>query len=97
MKDDTFTINVLVNGFKFPLKIARNDEELYRNAEKMVSQQLEKYQRMYRQRPTEEILSLVAFQIATILMKKELSEDTVPLADKIQALDKELEALLKKE
>lgn len=97
MKDDIFTINVLINGFKFPLKIARKDEELYRKAEKMVSQWLETFQRQYRQRPNEEILSLVAFQIATIVMKQELTTDTMPLVEKIQELDKELEALLKKE
>ena len=94
MKDDKFTINVQIGGFRLPLSIPRNDEELYRKAEKMVVQILEQYQKQYSQRPTEEILIMVAFQIAVIVSKQELSEDTVPLAEKIQSLDNELKALL---
>jgi len=94
MKDDKFTINVQIGGFRLPLSILRTDEELYRKAEKMVVRYMEKYQKQYNQRPTEEILTLVAFQIAVIVSKQELSEDTVPLAEKIQSLDDELKALL---
>lgn len=97
MKDDKFTINVQIGGFRLPLSIPRKDEELYRKAEKMVVQFLLEYQNQYRQRPTEEILTLVAFRIAVIVSKQELSEDTVPLAEKIQSLDHELEALLSKD
>jgi len=94
MKDDNFTINVQIGGFRFPLSIPRKDEELYRKAEKLVVKFMEQYQREYRQRPNEEILTLVAFRIAVIVSKQELSEDTVPLAEKIQSLDNELKALL---
>jgi len=77
-----------------PLGILRKDEELYRKAEKLVVKYLESFQKQYNQRPTEEILIMVAFQIAVIVSKQELSEDTVPLAEKIQSLDDELKALL---
>ena len=97
MKDDNFTINVIVNGFKMPLNIPRKDEELYRNAEKLVEKYINHYQKQYNQRSTEQILIMVAFQIAVIVSKQELSEDTVPLAEKIQALDDELKALLSME
>ena len=86
-----------VGGLRLPLRIARKDEELYRKAEKMVVNYLEKYQKLYNQRPSEEILIMVAFQIAVIVSKQELKEDTVPLAEKIQSLDDELKALLTKE
>ena len=94
MKDDKFTINVQIGGFRMPLGILRKDEELYRKAEKMVVKYLETYQKQYNQRPTEEILIMVAFQIAVIVSKQEFSEDTVPLAEKVQSLDDELKALL---
>lgn len=96
MKDDIFTINVQIGGFRMPLKIARKDEELYRNAEKLVVKHLDKFQRIYNQRPTEEILIIVAFQIAVIVSKQELVQNTIPLAEKIQLLDQELEDLLSK-
>lgn len=94
MKDDNFTINVQLGGFRLPLKIARKDEELYRKAEKLVVRYMDRFQKQYSQRPTEEILILVAYQIAVLVSKQELSEDVVPLAEKIQILDRELEALL---
>jgi len=94
MKDDKFTINVQIGGFRMPLSILRKDEELYRKAEKLVVKYLESFQKIYHQRPTEEILILVAFKIAVIVSQQELSEDTVPLADKIQSLDDELKTLL---
>ena len=94
MKDDKFTINVQIGGFRMPLGILRKDEELYRKAEKLVVKYLESFQKQYNQRPTEEILIMVAFQIAVIVSKQELSEDTVPLAEKIQSLDDELKTLL---
>jgi predicted nuclease of restriction endonuclease-like RecB superfamily len=97
MKDDNFTINVQISGFRMPLNIPRKDEELYRKAEKLVVKYIDFFQKQYNQRPTEEILIMVAFQIAVIVSKQEFSEDTVPMAEKIQALDDELKSLLYKE
>jgi hypothetical protein len=97
MKDDIFTINVLVNGLRLPLKIARSDEEYYRKAEKLVVRYMDKFQKQYNQRPTEEILTLVAYQMAVMLSKQELVEDIVPLAEKIQSLNLELDAVLNQE
>ncbi|MDD5184655.1 MAG: cell division protein ZapA [Paludibacter sp.] len=97
MEDDIFLINVQIGGLRLPLRIARKDEELYRKAEKLLVKQLEIFQVKYRQRPTEDILILVAYQLAVMVSKQELSEDTVPLAEKIQSLDNELKALLSKE
>jgi len=77
-----------------PLNIPRKDEELYRKAEKMVNTYLNQFQKLYNQRPTEEILIMVAFQIAVIVSKQELNEDKVPLAEKIKELDEELKQLL---
>jgi len=94
MKDDKFTINVQISGLRMPLNIPRKDEELYRKAEKMVNTYLNNFQKLYSQRPSEEILIMVAFQIAVIVSKQELNEDKVPLAEKIKELDEELKQLL---
>lgn len=94
MKNDTFLIHVVIGGFRFPLRVPRKDEEIYRRAEKMLVKYLNEYEQQYSQRPSEEILTLAAFRLAIIVAKQELSEDTVPLAEKIQALDNELKELL---
>ena len=97
MKDDIFLINVQVGGLRLPLRIARKDEELYRKAEKLLVKYLAEYQQKFSQRPTEEILILVAYQLAVMVSKQEFADDIVPLAEKIQTLDQELKALLSKE
>jgi len=93
-EDEIFLINVQVGGLRIPLKIPRKDEEVYRSAEKLLVKYMNEYQQVYRQRPSEEILILVAFRLATIIFKNEFSEDVVPLAEKIQVLDDELNELL---
>ena len=40
-----------------PLNIRREDEEIYRNAEKIVNKYLEQYRRQFSQRSMEEILT----------------------------------------
>ena len=94
MKDDNFIINVKIGGFRLPLNILRKDEELYRNAEKKVNKLLLEYQQKYNQRSSEEILSIVAYQLAVALSKRDFFQDTTPVVEKIQQLDKELERIL---
>jgi len=97
MKDDIFLINVQIGGLRLPLRIARKDEELYRKAEKLLVKHLADYHQKFSQRPTEELLILVAYQLAVMVSKQEFTDDIVPLAEKIQSLDLELKALLSKE
>ena len=94
MENDIFLIHVQIGSFRMPLRIARKDEILYRKAEKLVVKYLDQCEAKYQQRPREEILTIVAFQLAVMVSKEQFSTDTVPLAEKIQALDNELAQLL---
>ena len=80
-----------------PLRILRGDEELYRNAEKLVKKKLDLYSKIYNQRSIEEILTYVMFDIAVIVYKQDIRDDEVPIAEKIQQLDNELEQLFSEE
>lgn len=97
MNDDIFTINVQIGGLQLPLRIPRGDEEIYRRAEKLVVKYTEEYHRLYNHRTYEEILKLVAYQLAVKISKSELQEDIAPIADKIKLLDQELDAILNQE
>ena len=88
--NNTFTINILINGVRMPLVIPREDEELYRDAEKLLNNYLNKYQERFNQRSMEEILTLVAYQLAVIITKQDRNMDVAPLAIKIQEINKEL-------
>ncbi len=94
MKDDHFIIHVNVGGFRLPLNILREDEEIYRKAEKEVNTLLTKFQQKYNQRSAEEVLSLTAYHLAVALQKKEFSLDASPVISRIKKMDEELEQLL---
>jgi len=94
MRDDNFIINVVIGGFRLPLDIARKDEEVYRNAEKKVNKLLLDYHKKFNQRSAEEILSITAYQLALALSKTEFAQNTTPVIEKIEQLDKELEKIL---
>lgn len=91
---ELFTINILINGVRMPLNIPREDEELYRDAEKLLNNYLNKFQERYNQKSMEEILTLVAYQLAVIIIKQNKNQDIAPLAIKIQELNKELQEFL---
>jgi len=93
-KKDNFSINVKVGGFSLPLNIVRNDEELYRKAEKTVNKLLLNNQQKYRQHSAEKVLSITAYQLAIALSKNDFAQDTEPIVEKIEQLDKELDKIL---
>lgn len=97
MDTDRFIINILLNGVRMPLNIRREDEEIYRNAEKLVNKYLEYYRKQYSQRSMEEILTIVAYQVAVIVSRQEMREDIEPLAEKIKELNNELKELAAEE
>ncbi|GAB1414785.1 hypothetical protein MASR2M117_01910 [Paludibacter sp.] len=94
MNDDIFIINVQIGGFPITLKIPRKDEEIYRNAEKRVVKLIEQYNNLYNQRAYEDILKLVAFQLAVDVSKNELYEDPSPITDHLKKLEQELDDVL---
>ncbi len=92
--DDTFLIHVQFEGYKLPLRIPRKDEELYRDAEKLIKKYLEVYLKRYSQRPFEEILIYLTYHFAVSIIKVDANEDVEPIAKKISELDEELKQLL---
>jgi len=93
MEDNSFLIHVQIGGFRIPLRIQREDEEIYRNAEKLLVNNLDEYQKKYSQRSYQDILILAAYRLAVMLSKQDLNQDIAPLAEKIEELDQELKQL----
>jgi len=93
--NNTLRIHLEIGGFRFPMTIARDDEELYRKAEKLAVNCLEEYQKQYPQRSSEELLTLVAFRLAVATSKMHMSQDVTPMAERLKALDAELDELLR--
>jgi len=85
----------VIGGFRFPMNIDRNEEEIYRNAEKQVNRYIDDYRKQYLNFSAEEIRSLVAFQLAVVIYKMESNQSIDQVIEKIRSLDNELEELLK--
>lgn len=93
-EENKLKIHTVIGGFRFPLNIDREDEEIYRNAEKQVNRYIDDYQKQYPNFSAEEIRSLVAFQLAVVIYKMETNQSIDPVIEKIRSLDNELEQLL---
>jgi len=44
-EENKLRIHTVIGGFRFPMNIDRNEEEIYRNAEKQVNKYIENYQK----------------------------------------------------
>ena len=93
-EENKLRIHTVIGGFRFPMNIDRNEEEIYRNAEKQVNRYIDDYQKQYLNLSAEEIRSLVAFQLAVVIYKMETNQSIDPVIEKIRSLDNELEQLL---
>ena len=93
-EENKLRINTVIGVFRFPMKINREDEEIYRNSEKQVNRYINDYQKQYPNFSAEEIRSLVAFHLAVVIYKMETNQSIDPVIEKIRSLDNELEQLL---
>ncbi len=93
-EENKLRIHTVIGGFRFPMIIDREDEEIYRNAEKQVNRYIDDYQKQYLNLSAEEIRSLVAFQLAVVIYKTETNQSIDPVIEKIQSLDNEFEKIL---
>ncbi len=94
-KNDVFTIHVTFGDWRLPLTILRKDEEVYRDAEKILSRLYAKYRHKYSQKTNEELMVISAYHLAVALKKRDFVESTLPVSEKIESLAKELDELLK--
>lgn len=62
--NNSFRINIKIDGRNYPLQIDRKDEEKYRLAAKIVNETVRKYRELYRDMESTDILAMAAFQIA---------------------------------
>lgn len=93
-EDKYLKINVQIGGFRIPMEIPRSDEEIYRKAQAMVVDYIERYQKRYNQRSYEEIVILAAFQLASILSRHLLAGDPAPVEEKLKQLEIEIDKAL---
>ena len=94
MSSEELKINVKVDGMIIPLRINRQDEEIYRNAEKIVKAFLKDYKGKYSRRTNEELLILTAYKTAVLLAKYDFNKTNSLEKSDMDLLSEELNNLL---
>ena len=96
MDDKMMKINLLIDCQRYPLNIRREDEQLYRDAAKLIDKTLNKYRSMWPELSANNHWAMAALEIAFNLTTNENRNDTKPYLDKLEELTKELDNYISK-
>ena len=95
MADEKFNITHRVAGENFTLTIRRSDEQIYRDAAKLIDEKLNLYRSRYGENVADKQLRMVALTIAVNLKRNEHIADSTPIFERLELLDKDVVDLLK--
>lgn len=91
---DTLSITLKLGGQILPMTINREDEEFYREAEKLINQRFNYYANTYPKYGNDMYLMMTALEIAVQLKSTEREANLGPLADSIKGLVADIEKSL---
>ena len=82
-------LNVNIAGRLYPLKIRKEEENIIRDAEKLVSQKIQEYRSSYDGKDTQDYLAMVLINLAVQWISKgeEDSKGAESLAQKLRELE----------
>jgi hypothetical protein len=93
---EKLTITLRIGNNTVPLTINREEEIIYRNAERMINTKLNFYSEHYPGQGYEMYLSMGLLDIASGLVRNEMRNDTEPFTNSINALLEEIKETLDK-
>ena len=88
-------INIKIDGRIYPLHINRSDEERYRLAAKMVNETATKFRDTFRDKESQDILAMTAFQIALSNTELQNRDDSSFFVDELKNLNDDISDFLK--
>jgi len=94
--EDKLSIRINVADRYYPLKIERKDEEKIRKATKLINEKVLQYKQRYQDKDAQDFLAMAALQFVTRLIEYEEKNDPLPLEQKLQDLNDELDEYLKR-
>lgn len=92
--DDTLSITLHIGAMILPMTVTRNDEIIYRDAEKLINQRFTYYATKYPNQGNEMYLTMMALDIAVQLKGMERDTDPQPMVRALQGMLGELEAAI---
>ncbi|MGQ8335291.1 cell division protein ZapA [Sunxiuqinia sp. A32] len=87
---DKLSITIKIDGRVYPLKIDREQEEIYRKAAKMLNEIILQYRKKYANHDSQDFLAMTAFQFVVKNLEMEEKADDSPFIEEIKQLDEEL-------
>lgn len=88
-------INIKIEGRTYPLFIDRADEEKYRLAAKIVNETVGKYRETFRNKDSQDILAMAAFQLALSNTEWKESQDESLFIEELKNLNDDISDFLK--
>lgn len=91
-----FTMTLRIQNSVFPITVPREDEEMYRDAERLINERLNYYALQWPEVDTEHHLKMALLDLAVKQIKLNYRNDTGPYKQLMEGLQKEIEAILQK-
>jgi len=88
-------INIKVDGRIYPLDINREDEEKYRLAAKIVNETVTRFKEVFRDKDSQDILAMSAFQIALSETKVQQIEEQNLFIGELKNINDDISDFLK--
>ena len=98
-KKEEFSLTLVVDGRKYPLKINKSEEEAYRSAAKKINNRINQYRLSYGDSSgliSQDFMAMTAIQALVENFTLGTKNYTKPYEDKISSLIEELDQYLKK-
>ena len=94
--NDKLKISLLVDTYRYPITIPREDEQLYRDAAKLIDNKLNRYRTAYPELDANKHWAMAALDIAFENMTLKDRVDTRPFIEKLKEWENDLDELLGK-
>ena len=95
MNKDQFRINIRIEGRVYPLSIDRKDEERHRLAAKTVNETVSNFRNLFQDKDSQDILAMVAFQIALEHTELQEREDKSLFMDGLKDINDDISDFLR--
>ncbi len=100
MADEKLSLTLTIDGRKYPLRIDREQEEIFRRAAKEINTKINQYRVTYGAKnsklTSQDFMAMTAIQALVQSLSLKGKNDTKPYEDKIGQLIKEIDLYLEK-
>lgn len=96
-EQDTLSITLRFGTWTLPMTVKREEEYVYRQAEKLIRERFSYYTSSYPGQNTEMYLVMTILDVALKVKQQQASMDMEPITSRLEPLLEELESALKEE